>query len=76
MTDFLTMPPVGKTLRDVALDAASRLADHAKVSIRSFEQPNASPGEQDWYWHQGQRDLALAKKLTEFAKKLPKGGRR
>ena len=69
------MKRIGKTLRSVALDAASRLADHAQVSISSFEQPGAPPEQQDYYWHQGQRDMALAKKLAEFAKKLPKMGR-
>lgn len=66
------MRRVPKTLRALALDAAARLADHAQVSISSFEQRGAPPERQDYYWHEGQRDMAVAKKLAALAKKLPK----
>lgn len=76
MTDFLRIAPIGKTLRDVALDAASRLRDHGQISIDSFEKRGESPEHQDWFWHRGQRDVALAKKLAELARKLPRSPRR
>lgn len=66
------MKRIPRTLRALALDAAARLADHAQISISSFEAPGAPPEQQDYYWHEGQRDMALATKLAEFAKKLPR----